>query len=223
LRAAGHRALTPTLTGLGERSHLLTPNVGLETHCQDILGVLRCEELTDVILVGHSYAGILVSMVADRCPQLLRRLVYLDAQIPTNGESWADRQRDVAADRIASAIKYSSEKRLATMVMQFTPPFDTARLLGVRHPADIAWVNRRVCDHPLSTYIEPARLENPIGNGVAKTYVACTGKSLAVFEKSKAQASTQPDWDYRTLAGGHDCMISEPEAVTELLLQYSNH
>lgn len=219
LRKAGHAVFTPTLTGLGERSHLLMPNVGLETHCQDILGVIECEELRDVILVGHSYAGIIISMVADRRPEVLKRLVYLDAQVPADGESWADRQRDLAAERITSAIRYSSEKRLPTVVMQFTPPMDTARFLGVVDPDDIAWVNRRVSDHPLATYIEPAKLLHPVGNGVAKTYVACTGKTLPIFEKSKTQAKTQPGWDYRTLDGGHDCMISEPEAVTQLLLQ----
>jgi pimeloyl-ACP methyl ester carboxylesterase len=219
LRAAGHDVFTPTLTGLGERSHLLTPNVGLETHCQDIIGVLRCEELTDVILVGHSYAGIVISMVADRCPEVLGRLVYLDAQIPADGESWADRQPEVAPERITSAIKFSSEKHLPTVVIQFTPPVDTAGFLGVREPVDVAWVSRRIGDHPLSTYIEPARLANPIGNGVPKTYIACTGKTLPIFDKSKAQASTQPGWDYRTLDGGHDCMVSEPDAVIEQLLR----
>jgi pimeloyl-ACP methyl ester carboxylesterase len=219
LRAAGHDVFAPTLTGLGERRHLLTQSIGLNTHCQDIISVIECEELQDVILVGHSYAGIVISMVADRRPQGLKRLVYLDAQVPSDGESWADRQPELAPERITSAIRYSSEHNLPTVVMQFTPPMDTARFLGVSDAADIAWVNRRVSDHPLATYIEPARLTHPIGNGVAKTYIACTGKTLPVFDKSKAKAQSEAGWDYVTLDGGHDCMVSEPDAVTNALLK----
>src|SRR5207253_6592078 len=87
LRAAGHEVYTPTLTGLGERAHLLGPGITLETHAQDVLGVLTHEELTDVILVGHSMAGAVIMVVADRAPAPLAHLVYLDASLPRDGES----------------------------------------------------------------------------------------------------------------------------------------
>jgi pimeloyl-ACP methyl ester carboxylesterase len=212
----GHRVLTPTLTGLGERAHLLTPDVNLDTHCRDILNVIEAEELDDVILVGHSYAGIIISMVADRMAERLRHLVYLDAQVPQDGESWADRQPEIAIDRIRTALNYSAERGLRTPVMPFTPPFDTARSLGVTDEADIAWVNRRVTDHPLATYLQPVRLKHPVGNGVARVYVSCTGVTLPLFDKAKRQLSTDPEWQFLTLDACHDCMITQPSAVARI-------
>jgi pimeloyl-ACP methyl ester carboxylesterase len=211
----GNRVLTPTLTGLGERAHLLTPDVNLDTHCRDILNVIETEELDDVILVGHSYAGIIISVVADQMPERLRHLVYLDAQVPQDGESWADRQSDIAIDRIRTALSYSAEHNLRTPVMPFTPPFDTARFLGITDAADIAWVNRRVTDHPLSTYLQPARLKYPVGNSVARTYVSCT-ITLPLFDKAKQRLRTDPEWHFLTLDACHECMITEPGAVARI-------
>src|SRR5262245_56390260 len=89
LRAAGHRVFTPTMTGLGERKHLLTKEVDIYTHCQDIINVMEYEELTNVILVCHSYGGVITTLVADRVPSRIGQLIYLDAQVPRNGDSWS--------------------------------------------------------------------------------------------------------------------------------------
>jgi pimeloyl-ACP methyl ester carboxylesterase len=218
LARLGHRVLTPTLTGLGERAHLLTPDVNLDTHCRDILNVIETEELDDVILVGHSYAGIIISLVADRMPTRLRHLVYLDAQVPQDGESWGDRQSNIAIDRIRTALSYSAERNLRTPVMPFSLPFDTARFLGITDEADIAWVNRRVTDHPLSTYLQPARLQHSVGNGVARTYVSCTGATLPLFDKAKQWLRTDPEWRFLTLDACHECMITEPAAVAQIFM-----
>lgn len=219
LRLAGHAVWTPTLTGLGERRHLLALDTDLDTHCTDVMNLLKYEELDDVILVGHSYAGIVISMVADRMPGPLRRLIYLDAQIPSNNESWADRQPEVASERMRAALAYTASISGEVPVMQFTPPFDTARMLGLTKDDDIAWVNRRVTDHPLSTYLQRVEFKNPIGNGVAKTYIACTGATLRVFDASKAMARSDPAWHYVTLDSCHDCMVSDPNEVADLLMR----
>jgi pimeloyl-ACP methyl ester carboxylesterase len=219
LRAAGHKVWTPTLTGLGERRHLLTPSVDLETHCADVMSVIECEELRDVVLVGHSYAGIIITMVADRMPRPLRRLVYLDAQVPASEESWADRQPEVADERVKAAIAYTTSNHLKTPVMQFTAPLDTARMLGLTDPDDMAWVNRRVDDHPLSTYLQRVALKNAVGNGVPKTYIDCTGATLKIFDQIKAKVRGDSSWDYETVGACHDCMVSEPQAVAQLLMK----
>jgi pimeloyl-ACP methyl ester carboxylesterase len=218
LRAQGHRVFTPTLTGLGERAHLLSPSVNLDMHCRDVMSLISCEEIEDVVLVGHSYAGIIISLVADRMPNPLRHLVYLDAQVPKDGESWADRQPDLAPHRIKAAYAYTAERGLATPVIQFTPPFDTGRAMGLRDPADIEWVNRRISDHPLATYMQPAFLTNAVGNGIPKTYVSCTGETLAIFDPIKRRVRDDADWSYTEIDACHDCMVSSPDDVVQALL-----
>jgi hypothetical protein len=158
-------------------------------------------------------------MVADRMPGPLRRLIYLDAQIPSSNESWADRQPEIASERTRAALAYTASIGSEVPVMQFTPPFDTARMLGLTDVNDVAWVNRRVTDHPLSTYLQKVEFQNPIGNGVPKAYIACTGATLKVFDASKATAGTESDWDYVTLDSCHDCMVSDPNEVADLLMQ----
>ena len=218
LRAQGHRVFTPTLTGLGERAHLLTRRVDLDTHCQDVMALITCEELVGVVLVGHSYAGIIISLVADRMPGPLRHLIYLDAQVPQNGESWADRQPDVAPRRIRDAHAYTAANGLATPVIQFRAPFNAAVALGLRDPDDIEWVNRRVNDHPLSTYLQPAFLANPVGNGVPKTYLSCTGDTLPIFDPIKRRVRESSDWSFAEIDACHDCMVSSPDPVAGALL-----
>jgi len=222
LRAAGHRVFTPTMTGLGERKHLLTKEVDVYTHCQDIINVMEYEELTNVILVCHSYGGVITTLVADRIASRIGQLIYLDAQVPQNGDSWSGLNTpDVATSRINAALDYTKSKNLSVPVMQFTPPFDTAKFLGVTDPTDAAWVNRLVTDHPLVTYTQTVRLSNPPGNGIKRAYVDCTGLTLRVFDSVKARVRGEAGWDYLTLNTGHNLMVSAPRETAEILLRYS--
>ena len=125
LRSAGHQVFTPTMTGLGERKHLLTKDVDIYTHCQDLINVLEYEELTDVILVCHSYGGLVTTLVADRIPNRIAQLIYLDAQVPRNGDTWSSlNSPDVVTNRINAAQEYTKSKNLTVPVMQFSSPFE---------------------------------------------------------------------------------------------------
>jgi pimeloyl-ACP methyl ester carboxylesterase len=221
LQKAGHRVYMPTLTGLGDRKHLLTNAVNLDTHCTDVMNFIEAEELDNVILVAHSYSGLVVTLVADRMPKALGQLVYLDATVPLDGESWGGQNPEVIAQRVAAALDYTARQNLPVPVMQFSLPFDTARFLGVTDPADVEWVNRRCVDQPLSTFLQPARLKNPPGNGIRRAYVACTGKTLATFDKTKARIKQDSSWDYHTLPTGHNLMVTMPQEVSEILLKYA--
>ena len=113
LRGAGHRVFTPTMTGLGERKHLLTNDVDIYTHCQDMINVIEYEELTDVILVCHSYGGLVTTLVADRIPNRITQLIYLDAQVPRNGDTWSGlNPPDVVTSWINAAQEYTKSRNL---------------------------------------------------------------------------------------------------------------
>src|SRR5215203_5818244 len=152
LRAAGHAVATPTLTGLGERAHLLSPEIGLETHVQDILGVLEYEDLAGVVLVGHSSGGMVVMAVADRAPGRVAHLVYLDAFVPQTGQALVDLP---PADRRAVFVE---QARTAGEGWRVPAPPERN---GVIDEADLAWVRPRLGPQPLATFTEPLRLTRP--------------------------------------------------------------
>jgi pimeloyl-ACP methyl ester carboxylesterase len=211
LQAAGHRVFMPTLTGVGERRHLLTPAVDAETHIRDVLEVLEAEELTDVILVGHSYAGMVITGVAARAKARLRQLVYLDALLVHDGESWAEAfPPEVAVARRKSVV-------LTNGVQTLLPP-DSA-LYGFADAADTEWVRRRMTPHPFAPYDQKHRWGGPIGNGVPKVYVDCTAPVLDALTTMKQ--ARLADWEVITLATGHDLMVSAPEETAQILLRYA--
>jgi pimeloyl-ACP methyl ester carboxylesterase len=209
LRAAGHEVYTPTLTGLGERAHLASPAIDLETHVTDVLAVLSYEDLHDAILVGHSYGGAVATIVTDRVPDRIARLVYLDAPIPTAGQCLLDvlNPAQAAAFR-ASAARDGDGWR-------FAPNAPAA--LGLDDPADVAWAGPRLTPQPLATFTQPVRLTGA-GSGVPRAYVFCAparpGSRLPEFAAQALAAG----WRYQEITTGHDAMISEPaETATALL------
>ena len=215
LRAAGHIVHTPTLTGLGERSHLLSPQVTLDTHITDITNVIEWEELDDVVLVGHSYAGTIITGVADRMAARLARLVYLDAQILPPGYSLFDLLgKDTAGKRLAAIRQTGGGMGAAPL-----PP----EVFGVKDPADAAWVKRRMSLQPVGTYRQTFELKAPIGNGVPKTYIDCTVDPMANLDAMKQQARSEPGWSVRTLAAGHDAMVTAPGPLANMLIDISLH
>src|SRR4051794_4207860 len=132
LESAGHRVLTPTLTGYGDTAHLLSPEVGLDTHVDDIVGLITAEDLTEVVLVGHSYAGLVISAAANEVPDRIAQLVYLDAMVPEDGESAVDVMPTTQA-LIDHAVKSGGGWRIPPLP-EFPPPMG---LFGVTDPADV--------------------------------------------------------------------------------------
>ncbi len=208
LRARGHRVLHPTLTGLGERAHLMSRDITVETHTLDILGVLEAEELRDVVLVGHSFAGTAITMVADRKPEVLRRLIYLDSSLLRPGECSLDRSPpEIAAARRAAAAE--------TGGLSVAPPEPT--LFGIPPGPDADWVRRRLTPQPFATLTSPLGLLHPHGNGVPRSYVACIGASFPGIGYAWDIARTEPGWDYHELPAGHDSMITAAPATMAIL------
>ncbi len=210
LRERGHAVYTPTLTGLGERRHLISPQVNLDTHVEDIVNLLQFEELERVVLVGHSYAGIVISGVADRVPQRLRQLVYLDALLLEPGKSLFSDFPPAVVEQRLKAIRETGGGVGAAAAL---PP----AAFGVKDPADAAWVARHLTPQPVGTYLQPLLLKAPLGNGLPKTYIECTGDPIATLEPTKARVRADAGWQLRTLATGHDAMVTAPAALTELL------
>lgn len=208
LQAQGHNVFTPSLTGLGDRVHLRNPDVNLTTHVTDIVNLIEYEELDDVILVGHSYAGHVVSWVADKVKDRLSHVVYLDAVLPTDGKAFLP--PGVGEGRIKDA---KDGYLMAKGDMEF---------LGIPkdHPLH-DWVARHLVEHPLPTLMETVVYENGGPAGLPKTFVRCTqnarmasGEADPVF----AMADADPEWGYLTLDTGHDLMVTAPRETADILL-----
>jgi pimeloyl-ACP methyl ester carboxylesterase len=213
LAVAGHRVFAPSLTGLGDRRHLLTPSVNLDTHIDDIVELISTEELTDIVLVGHSYGGIVITGVADRIPQRIRQLVYLDAVLVEAGGSWGSAlPPDVVDAREKSAAESSAGLSL---------PVPKAANFGVHDADDQAWVDRRMTPHPFSTLLRKMHWRNPVGNGLPKIYVDCTDPPHPPLVAMKDQYRGKQGWPFVAIHTRHDCMVSAPDETTELLLRYA--
>ena len=211
LRAAGHEVYTTTLTGLGERAHLGTPQTDLDTHIQDVVGVLECEELVGVVLVGHSYAGMVITGVADRAPGRLAHLVHLDAYVPAVGQAVVDIFP-------AGAQRWPAEADAHGDGWRFPPP-DPAGW-RITDDADLRRLRTHLVAHPLASVLQPLRLTRPPGAGLPRTYIYCAEKAAPdSFTAAAARVRTDPAWRYRELPTGHEAMITMPRETADLLLE----
>jgi pimeloyl-ACP methyl ester carboxylesterase len=207
LRAAGHEVFAPTLTGCGERLHLAGPAVNLQTHIADVVSLLEAEELREVVLVGHSYAGMVITGVADRAGARLRSLIYLDAFVPEDGRSLLDY---LTAERRAAYVEEGERSG------HLEPP--DAKRFGVTEPGDHGWVMRRMTRQPFATVSQPIRLTGGRGE-LPRTYVYCSNPATGTFDQFAARLREDPRWRFRELSTGHDCMVTAPEAVVKLVLE----
>jgi pimeloyl-ACP methyl ester carboxylesterase len=207
LRAAGHEVYTPTLTGLGERAHLGGMDTNLDVHIQDVLMTIQAEELSDIILVGHSYAGMVVTGVADRIPSLIKHLVYLDAFVPENGKSLVDY---VPTESQAGFIKVGRETGYVTSLPM--------HLLGVTNPEDMAWVSRRLVKQSFQTFSQPVRLFNVGEPMFPRTYIYCSNPPAGSLDQVANVIKNNPKWTFHEMKTGHDAMITDPEGLTKILL-----
>jgi pimeloyl-ACP methyl ester carboxylesterase len=212
LRALGHEVFTPTLTGLGERQHLMSADVGLDTHIEDVLGVLEYEDLHDVILVGHSYAGMVIAGVAEKAAERIAHLVYLDAFVPADGKSLADYQ----PPEILQLFQESTRKDGEGFKLPCVIP---AEAFGVTAENDLAWVRPRLNPHPLKTKLDAVRLTNPKAAQIPRTYIYCNDPAVGPFGQFAERLQRDASWRYAELATGHDAMITAPAKVAELLLR----
>ena len=216
LADAGHRALAPSLTGHGDKAHLLGPEVDLDTHVEDIVRLIREEDLTEVILVGHSYAGLIVSAVANQVPDRIAHLVYLDAMVPEDGESALDVVPFTQA-LIDQAAKTYAPWRIPPLP-EMPAPFG---LFGVSDPADLAWLRTLLSDESVGCFLQPVRLGNPDANAIPRTHIHCVGDKPPGATRRPVPA-VQPNgspaqvWELPT---GHDCMVTMPAELTDLLLK----
>ena len=209
LRAHGHTVFTPTQTGCGERSHLLSPSITLDTFVDDIANVFIWEDLHEVVLLGHSFGGSAVSGVADRMPERIRQLVYLDAMILENGQTmFGQLDREVVQARLKAAE--------ANGGLAIAPP--PASAFGIRDAEQLRFVERHLTSHPLGTYTSPLKLASKVGNGLPAVYVQCTDPFFAGLQASR-------DWvkahgmKLVEIATGHDAMVTAPDLLAGLLEQ----
>ncbi len=208
LRGHGHRVWTPTLTGLGERSHLLAPGIDLTTHINDIVNVLRWESITDAVLCGHSYGGMVITGVADRARERVRRLIYLDAAVPEHGQSFLDLMGNGAAV-IAQARAQGDGYRV--------PPI-SAEGFGIEQADDRAWVDSLTTAQPLATCTEPLSFQHAGGPTLPRTYI----HALRARRRSgdiHAALVDRADWRTRTIDCGHEVMIDRPDELAAMLIE----
>jgi pimeloyl-ACP methyl ester carboxylesterase len=211
LRSAGHEVFTPTLTGLGERSHLLGPDVGLAVHVEDILGVLAYERLEDVVLVGHSYGGMVISGVADRATERIGALVYLDAALPVDGQAMLDL---LLPARRASLLESAQTAGDGWRV----PPIPAAQW-GIDDPADQAWLDSLCGPQPLKSFSEPIRLAGHHLEVPKKVYVLAARYNPSSFQQFAARTRADPAWTNEELPTFHFAMLERPQETAAVLLR----
>lgn len=223
LRAQGHAVYPVTLTGLGERVHLASPQVNLETHITDVINVITYEDLSDVVLVGHSYAGNVVGGVADRVAERLSQVVYLDSGPLGDGRAHIDFYPPAVKEQLQQQVDQSGEG----WKLPF-PGFDglaeMASLAGLGE-AELAFMAAKVVAQPFNAYLQPLRLTSSYEGAYRRVAVLCTdgGFSIAQFKELIAtgepafQPFAAPDWQYHEIATGHWPMLSAPSELATLL------
>ncbi len=194
LRAEGHEVFTPTLTGLGERVHLANSAVNLDTHIEDIANVLRFEDLTGVILCGHSYAGMVITGVADKLSERISALVYIDAFVPQDGDSWWD----LAGD----GYRRLALERSELDGFRVTPPEN---------------LDPRCTPHPLATFRQAIRLGDRWKSVKEKVFIYATGWGDTPFTPTYEALLSDPEWVVKSFACGHNVVRENPDQLVALI------
>ncbi len=209
LRAAGSEVYAQTLTGVGDRSHLLACGVDLTTHIKDVTNLLFYEDLADAVLVGHSYAGMVITGAAASMPERLSQLIYLDAYVPEEGESEVDLWPPEMRADIENDLAGGGDLR--------PPP--TPDLLGITDPEMAAWARARITAHPMATYTEPVPHASERSAALPRAYISCTTGPLTSVFRPFADKARSEGWVVREIATGHDAMLTAPDEVAGLLLE----
>ena len=208
LRGGGHVVFTPTLTGLGDRVHLLNAGIDLKTHITDVVNVMKWESLSDVVLCGHSYGGMIIAGVAEEMAPAMRSIVFLDAFVPRNGET----VQDLTGPAVRELARGAMERGDITM-----PP-RPAEAFGV-NAADRAWVDRLCVGQPLGTFTDKIALTGAYDRIARKTYIRAASYANPGFDRALAGAKSDPSWRTYEVPCGHDVMVDMPERLSEILLE----
>ena len=218
LRRAGGEVFTPTLSGLGERQHLaqrLDPaQIDLDLHIRDIVQVLEYEDLDHVVLVGHAYAGMVITGVAEICPERIAHMVYLNGVIPADGESMADQLVPVRGPEFADWVRGHIERGEGFLPSPESPE-DVGRRWGITDAADLAWAYSHVSPQPAAAMAAPVHTGRPEAKAIPCSFV---GGSESGFD-TVAERARQAGWGVYHVDSGHDTMISHPSELAEILLK----
>ena len=213
LQKQGYNVTCPTQTGLGERKHLLSLKITIDTFIDDIVNHILIEDLSNIILVGHSFAGSTISGVADRLKDRINRLIYLDAVILSNGQS----PFDIAPDSIVKeriALAQNSENQ-----MSIPPP--SPEDFGVFDQRKVITLAKNLTPHPISTFQSKLNITNEIGNGLPLSYIFCTNPIYNSLESSR-EIVRQKKWPMFELNASHDAMYTHPKETLNLLMKICN-
>ena len=216
LTARGQRIFAPSLTGVGDRAHLFSKHVSLATHIADIVSLVETEELSDLVVVGHSYAGFVISGVADVLRDRVSHYIYLDAGVPedmSTGASFSWSDADTPAQR--KARLKSARERGNGVALPAPPP----RAFAVTHPPDAAWLRRRLRPMPLQTYVGRVAFRKRGSDGLRRTYIAATTPPYAPLAAIHERIRADETWSFTTIDTGHDAMVTAPAELASLLMR----
>ncbi|MBX3538581.1 MAG: alpha/beta hydrolase [Chelatococcus sp.] len=213
LRKHGAGVLTPTLTGQGERYHLLTPAVGLDTHIDDVVQTLRFNDASNIILLGHSYGGMVIRGVQDAVPDRIAALVYLDAHVPMDGDSMCA----LAGPEVTERLR----KRVAEDGGGWRLPPSPASVFGTEDLEDAAWINRLATPMAWKAYTDRLHLAKPAADADRKIYIRCTAHKRSYFDLAADRHRDRKGWTVRDLDAAHNVMITHPQLLAETLLTLS--
>ena len=219
LRGRGHEVFTPTLTGLGERAHLANREVGLGTHIEDVANVLKFEDIRDAILVGNSSGGMVITGVADRMPERIAHVVYLDAFVPEDGQSLFD---IVPPERSQLMRELVQKEGDGWLVPRFAPPQWEKFVPEAWHitdQSDLRWVLPRLTATPLGHFSEPVRRINTAAERLPRTYIRCTVFPNPIFDRYAEIAQSGAGWQHRELATSHLPFITNPLELANVLME----
>lgn len=214
LESAGHRVLAPSLTGHADRKHLLSPAVGLSTHIEDIVNLIEFEDLRDVVLLGHSYGGMVVSGAADRVAERIGILVYLDAHIPSDGDSMCS--------LIGPDVKRRLKARVDSEGFGWIMPPSSAATFGTSPEEGGDWVDRMATPMPWKCYTEPVSITGRLESVALKAYIRCSRHERAYFQAAADRHRGKPGWRVIDLPAAHNVMITHPRLFADTLLDIAS-
>lgn len=209
LEKKGHKVYAPTLTGLCDRSHLLDGKTNLSTHITDVANLIAWEGLKDIVLVGHSYGGFVISGVAERAQPAISSIVYLDAFLPDNGEALIDA---VSGSKLHDAIQGAIQKGDLTMAAPKSALFQV-------NEKDRAWVDEKCTPQPTATLSEKVALTGARDRIAKRAYIRAKGYASPGFDRAQAKAQAASGWRVYEMPSGHDAMVDMPDRLTEILLE----
>ena len=210
LRAEGHRVFSPTLTGLGERSHLMSNAITLETHIQDIVNVFKFEDLHDVTLVGHSYGGWPVSGALEHLESRVSSVIFLDAFLPEDGQKGIDQNSPESIAAIKAAIERGEVSRKGPSAAAF----------GVL-AENQAWVDKMTTPQPIGVSLTPVKLTGARDRIPKRSYIRAGRYAQPSFDRYLTERKAAPGWKTHVVDSGHDVMVDYPRELTKLLLQFA--